>query len=156
MKLIAWCVGLSVLGLMIVSSHWMAPVSAKPIGRVPVDLTPVDTNMHDFMEGMFQAPYRRLKDSLAIEPKDNNGWRAVRSDVLILAEASNVAALRKPEKNVDEWNELCLACKQDGETAYKAAKRKKYAETRKSYEAMLINCNACHNSFAEGKHQLVP
>lgn len=28
---------------------------------------PVDVNMHDFMEGVFQAPYRRLKVAMAME-----------------------------------------------------------------------------------------
>jgi hypothetical protein len=51
--------------------------------------TPVETNMHDFMEGVFQAPYRRLKAAMAAEPKDAPAWKAIRSDALILAEGEN-------------------------------------------------------------------
>ena len=51
-------------------------VNAVPSSATSADLVPVDTNMHDFMEGMFQAPYRRLKEAIAKEPKDNNTWRA--------------------------------------------------------------------------------
>src|SRR4051812_3057421 len=29
---------------------------------------PVPVNMHDFMEGVFQSPYRRLKAAMATEP----------------------------------------------------------------------------------------
>ena len=156
MKIIRWCAGVAILGSLILGTHLLVPVSAHSTPNALIELKPVDTNMHDFMEGMFQAPYRRLKESIAAEPKDNNGWKAIRSDVLILAEASNVAALRKPEKDEDKWNAFCLACKQDGEATFKSAKQKNYAETRKNYEAMLVNCNACHKVFAEGKHQLVP
>ena len=119
-------------------------------------IVPVDTNMHDFMEGMFQAPYRRLKEAVANEPKDNTGWKAIRSDLLIMAEGSNLLVLRKPEKDHAKWDELSLASKQAGELAFKAAKLKNFAETRKSYEAMLVHCNECHKVFANGKHQLTP
>ncbi len=119
-------------------------------------MVPVDTNMHDFMEGMFQAPYRRLKESIANEPKDNNGWKAIRSDVLILAEGSNLLVLRKQEKDQTKWDECSVASKQAGEMAFKAAKKKNYADTRKAYETMLVHCNDCHKTFAEGKHQLAP
>ena len=120
------------------------------------ELVPVDTNMHDYMEGMFLAPYRRLKESIANEPRDNIGWKAVRSDVLILAEGSNLLVLRKQEKDQAKWDEYSLASKQAGETAFKAAKQKKYPEARKAYELMLVQCNDCHKTFAEGKHQLAP
>ncbi|MBY0456674.1 MAG: hypothetical protein K2V38_05000, partial [Gemmataceae bacterium] len=34
---------------------------------------PVPVNMHDFMEGVFQSPYKRLKTAMAAEPKDAAG-----------------------------------------------------------------------------------
>jgi len=129
---------------------------AIPSAPPALEIVPVDTNMHDFMEGMFQAPYRRLKESIAAEPKDNNGWKAIRSDVLILSEGSNILVLRKPEKNQAKWDEYSLAAKQAGEMAFKAAKQKNFAETRKAYETMLVHCNECHKTFANGKHQLLP
>ena len=112
--------------------------------------------MHDLMEGMFQAPYLRLKASIESEPKNNVGWRAIRSDLLILAEGSNFLVLRKQEKDQAMWDEHSIASKKDGEKALKAAKKKNFAETRKSYESMLVHCNDCHKSFADGKYQLVP
>lgn len=118
--------------------------------------SPVDTNMHDFMEGMFQSPYRRLKESIANEPKDNNGWKAIRSILLILAEGSNLLVLRKQEKDQAKWDEYSVASKQAGELAFKAAKKKNYADTRKAYELMIAHCNDCHKVFSEGKNQLAP
>lgn len=136
---------------------YLQPVANAVPSIAPLaDIVPVDTNMHDFMEGMFQSPYRRLKEAIANEPKDNNGWRAIRSDVLILAEGSNLLVLRKQEKDQAKWDEYSLASKQAGETAFKAAKKKNFTETRKAYESMLVHCNDCHKAFADGKHQLVP
>ncbi len=129
---------------------------AIPSFNPPAEIVPVDTNMHDLMEGMFQAPYRRLKEAIASEPKDNNGWKAIRSDVLILSEGSNFLVLRKQETEQTKWDEFSLASKISGEMAFKAAKQKNFAEARKAYEAMLIHCNDCHKTFAKGKHQLVP
>lgn len=108
------------------------------------------------MEGMFQSPYRRLKESIANEPKDNNGWKAIRSILLILAEGSNLLVLRKQEKDQAKWDEYSVASKQAGELAFKAAKKKNYADTRKAYELMIAHCNDCHKVFSEGKNQLAP
>ena len=136
---------------------YLQPVAnAIPSNPSVAELVPVDTNMHDLMEGMFQAPYRRLKVAIANEPKDNNGWKAIRSDLLILAEGSNFLVLRKQEKDQMKWDEFSLASKQAGEVAFKAAKQKNFAESRKAYESMLVHCNDCHKAFADGKHQLAP
>jgi len=69
---------------------------------------------------------------------------------------SNLLVFRKPEKDQAKWNELSVASKQAGELAFKAAKLQNFAETRKSYEAMLVHCNECHKVFDDGKHQLTP
>ena len=147
---------LLLVGSLALGTYFQTTAVALPSNNAVAELVPVDTNMHDFMEGMFQAPYRRLKESIASEPKDNGGWKAIRSDVLILAEGSNLLLLRKSEKDQAKWNEYSLASKQAGEAAFKAAKQKNFAETRKAYESMLVQCNDCHKAFANGKHQLAP
>ncbi|MFM8328044.1 MAG: hypothetical protein ACKN9U_24550, partial [Pirellulaceae bacterium] len=63
-------------------------------------IKPVDVNMHDFMEGMFQAPYRRLKTAMEKEPMEPPAWKSLRSDALILAEGCNLLLTRLPEKDV--------------------------------------------------------
>jgi hypothetical protein len=144
------------IGSLALGVYFQPTAIAIPTPSTAPELVPVDTNMHDFMEGMFQAPYRRLKESIAAEPKDNNGWKAIRSDILILAEGSNLLLLRKQEKDQPKWDEFSLASKQAGEMAFKAAKTKNFAESRKAYESMLVHCNDCHKTFANGKHQLAP
>jgi hypothetical protein len=39
---------------------------------------------------------------------------------------------------------------------YKAARKKDFDASRKSYEQMLTKCNSCHKQFAGGKHMLAP
>ena len=117
---------------------------------------PVDVNMHDFMEGVFQAPYRRLKTAMAAEPKDAAAWKAVRSDALILAEGGNLLLLRKPAKDAEEWVKYSAASRDAGAELVKAAKAKDYPAAKKAYESMLTHCNACHKKFEDGKHILTP
>ena len=143
-------VGLA-LGAFALSPRTTARAEEKPPAPVPVD-----TNMHDFMEGVFQAPYRRLKAGLAAEPKDAAGWKAVRSDALILAEGGNLLLLRKAPKDAAEWAKHSAASRDSGADLFKAAKAKDFAAARKAYEAMLGHCNACHKKFEDGKHILAP
>jgi hypothetical protein len=115
---------------------------------------PVETSMHDFMEGVFQGPYRRLKTAIAAAPKDNAGWKAVRSEALTLAEGGNLLLLRKPEKDGNKWAEFSAASRDAGAELFQAAKKKDFAASRKAYEAMITHCNACHKQFDGGKNQL--
>jgi len=112
--------------------------------------------MHDFMEGVFQSPYRRLKVAMAEEPKDSAGWKAIRSDSLILAEGGNLLLLRLPEKDIDSWTAHSIDTRNAGAELVTAAKAKNFTEARKAYESMLNHCNACHRQFENGKHILAP
>ncbi len=132
-----------------------APAPARDADKAPA-LVPVPTSMHDFMEGVFQGPYKRLKLVMIAEPKDNAGWKAIRGDALILAEGGNLLLLRKPEKDADEWTKYSVASRDAGADMVKAAKAKDYPASKKAYEAMLNHCNACHKKFDNGKNQLVP
>jgi cytochrome c553 len=132
------------------------PVRADDKSPVSATIVPVDTSMHDFMEGMFQGPYRRLKPALAAEAADRQGWKAIRSESLILAEGGNLLLVRKPEKDTDKWVEFSVAVRESGAQLYQAAKQKDFAGSRKAYESMLTHCNACHTHFDKGKNQLAP
>jgi hypothetical protein len=112
--------------------------------------------MHDFMEGVFQSPYKRLKTAMAAEPRDAAGWKAIRSDALILAEGGNFLLLRLPEKDADVWARHSADSRDAGAKVVKAAKAKDFSGAKKAYEAMLGHCNACHKKFEEGKHILTP
>jgi hypothetical protein len=135
------------------STRFLNEADNPPAKNSPM---PTDASMHDFMEGVFQGPYRRLKVAIAAEPKDNAGWKVIRSEALILAEGGNLTLLRKPEKDTDKWTEYSIASRDAGAELFKAAKKKDFAESKKAYEKMLTSCNACHKQFDNGKNQLMP
>lgn len=116
----------------------------------------VETSMHDFMEGVFQGPYRRLKQSMSTEKKTNATWKAIRGEALILAEGGNLLLLRKPKKDVEDWLKYSVASRDAGAELFKAAKKKDTEGAMKSYRSMLQQCNACHKQFDNGKNQLEP
>jgi hypothetical protein len=141
---------------LVVAGVWFLSPAPTSYGDDPPKTTPVpvDTSMHDFMEGVFQGPYRRLKPAIAAEPKDNAGWKVVRSEALILAEGGNLLLLRKPEKEGDKWAAMSVAVRDAGAELVQAARMKDFAGSRKAYEKMIDRCNACHQHFDGGKHQL--
>jgi len=148
----------SLLGLLSMSYAFFPsqPTQARSVSLADPQMKPLDVNMHDFMEGLFQAPYRRLKVSMAKEPGDNAGWKQLRSDTLILAEGCNLLLTRLPEKDGEDWVTHSVASRDAGAEVYSAAKQKDYAKSRSAYEKMLTHCNACHKQFENGKHILEP
>lgn len=128
-------------------------VTAADKADTPV---PVKASMHDYMEALFQGPYKRLKPAMAAEPKDAAGWKVIRSEALTLAEGSNGLLLRKPEKDADEWVKHSVAARDAAAEVYKAARAKEFGDAKKAYLTMLGHCNACHKKFDEHNHQLEP
>jgi hypothetical protein len=156
-------IGVGVLCLVFTGGWGISGRTTQPLTPQEADSPPTknaavatDTSMHDFMEGVFQGPYRRLKAAIATEPKDNAGWKLIRSESLILAEGGNLLLLRKPEKDADKWTEYSIASRDFGAELFKAAKKKDYSAAKKAYEKMLTSCNACHKQFDDGKNQLMP
>jgi hypothetical protein len=127
-----------------------------------VQVEPVERDMHEFMEYVFEPGYKRLKAAMAEEPADNAGWKPIKGDGLALAESANLLVFHRPES--DEWTKNDEAAwlkhtadvRDAGGRLYLAAKKRDFAATRAHYETMLKNCNACHTQFAGGEHQLTP
>ncbi len=138
-------------------NHASYVVAATPITTSAVEGPEVvEDSMHEFMEYVFQPTYRRLKVSMAAEPVDNSGWKAVKSDSLILAESCNLLFARLPEKDADDWARHATASRTEGAALYQAARAKDFVKANSAYRNMLINCNACHRQFENGKHILAP
>lgn len=131
-------------------------VAAKTTYLEPGAVKPIDVNMHDFMEGVFQAPYKRLKIAMAQEPADNAAWKAVRSDALILAEGGNLLLSRLPTENQADWVKHSELSRDAGGEFVAAAKKKDFAASKAAYEKMLNHCNDCHKQFEKGRHILTP
>lgn len=116
----------------------------------------VDDSMHHFMEYLYQPRIAQLKSALAEPIADKAGWKPVKEASLTLAEGANLLLLRAPEKGRESWQTLSAAVRDDGGQLYQAARASDFTRARVHYEKMLQNCNACHQAFAEGKHQLEP
>jgi prephenate dehydratase len=120
------------------------------------DVVPVEDSMHEFMEYVFQPTYLRLKQSMAAAPSDNKGWKAIKSDSLILAESCNLLFGRKPAEHGEDWVKHATASKEFGAKLYIAAKARNFDDASTAYKTMLDSCNACHKQFENGKHILQP
>ncbi len=132
--------------------------SAKTQAAAPAsaDTKPVEPDMHEFMEYAFEPGYKRLKAAMAAEPADKGAWKGIKGDSLTLAEAANLLIMRAPDKDSKEWTEMSIAVREAGGSLYQAAKKKDYKDARQHFETMLKKCNACHDHFADGEHQLSP
>ena len=119
-------------------------------------LEAVEPDVHEFMEYAFDPVFKVLKATMQSEPQNRKGWVPLKSTALLLAENGNLLMLRAPEENSAEWNKLSAELRQQGKPLYQAAKKRDFDATRKEYKAIVANCNACHQSFADGEHMLEP
>lgn len=131
-------------------------VQAAPTAEANDAAQPVEPDMHEFMEYVFQPTFKRLKPVMAAAPADNAGWKAIKADALILAEGGNLLLIRQPKEDAADWVKHSVQVRDFGGQLYRAAKAKDYTTARKHYESMVQNCNACHNQFAGGEHILTP
>ena len=116
---------------------------------------PVEEDMHEFMEYVFQPTFKRLQQQMALEEKDRAAWKQIKSDSLILAEGGNLTMMRGGNDGAD-WNEYCRKVRYLGGALYKSAKLRDAGAARQHYVAMIEQCNACHKTYAGGEHQLEP
>lgn len=116
----------------------------------------VEDDMHEFMEYVFQPPYKRLRAGLAKQPADRAAWKQVKSDSLILAESANLLLSRAPDKDGEDWLQHSVTVRKAGGGLYRAAKKGDYTATRAAFASMLQKCNSCHKQFEDGKHILKP
>jgi hypothetical protein len=126
-----------------------APTSFK-------NVEPVEPSMHELMEYVFEEPYKRLKATLPGETQDRAYFRELKSDSLILAEGGNMLLMRLPKEDAEAWTELSLAVRGEATALYKAGKAKDVEGARKLFGSLVLKCNACHDKFAGGEHQLEP
>jgi cytochrome c553 len=153
--------GIIVIGVTVMAASNMlfgiAPdARAESPSQTRTTAQPVEDNMHEFMEYVFQPTYKRLKEAMASEPTDNGAWKAIKSDALILAESGNLLLIRKPKELADVWTQHSVVVRELGGNLYQAARKKDYESARRNYTSMLTKCNSCHDKFADGEHQLKP
>lgn len=127
---------------------------AEPAANPEAIPVPVDDDMHHLMEYVFEPAYKRLKKSVATEPKDKAGWSAIKEDTLTLAESSNLLLHRLPEEDQKDWIKMAVEVRTEGGKLYQSARAKKFDQVTVEFSRLLKSCNACHDKFADGEHQL--
>lgn len=147
---------IAVAALLLPQSSNLTAHAQTPDAESTAGLQPVEDDMHEFMEYVFQPTYKRLKASMAGTEKDGGAWKSIKSDSLILAEGGNLLLIRSPKSDSTDWNEHAKKIREFGGQLYRAAKQKDEPQSQKVYRMMLDNCNACHQQFADGEHQLKP
>jgi len=148
------CLAMALMGVALLTSPGRA-VRAGDATK-PAAVEPVEKDMHEFMEYVFEPTFKRLKPAMAETPADNKGWKVVKADGLILAEGGNLLLSRQPEEHADVWVQLATAVRKHGGDLYAAGKKKDFATAKTAYTAMVQSCNECHKKFADGEHQLEP
>jgi len=138
------CISLGLLGLSVA-------VAADPAADGPVV---VESSMHEFMEYVYQPTYLRLKANMAKVSADPAPWKELKADALILAESGNLLLMRGPDENRADWNRHSVATREMAAELYKAARAEDAGKAKMAYTELITRCNACHDDFADGKHQL--
>lgn len=118
--------------------------------------TPVEPDMHEFMEYVFQPTFKQLKPVMAEKPENNQGWKTMKVGSLILAEGGNLLLIRQPEKDAADWTRHSTEVRDFGGKFYRAAQAKDFDKASANYKSMVQSCNACHQQFAGGEHILTP
>lgn len=154
-----WWLSVGVVGFvggawMLLAAQGPAPVSAaesQPSGQVAVE-----ESMHEFMEYVYQPTYVRLKNTMAGLSGEKPDWKLAKADSLILAESGNLLLLRGPKEDREMWAQLSIATRDSGKELYQAARAKDATKAKAAYTTLIERCNACHDHFADGEHQLEP
>src|SRR5687768_8874539 len=93
--------------LALVAAGWLWSESALLQAAPPAEKTnatePVEPDMHEFMEYVFEPSFKRLKAAVAAAPADNATWKTVKADSLILAEGGNLLLGRPSEDDAADW-----------------------------------------------------
>jgi len=130
--------------------------TAAEANSAEISPQPVDDSMHHFMEYIFEPNYKQLKAAMADAPADKSTWKVIKANSLTMAECANLLLMRAPDEDANDWRKLAATVRARGAELYQAARKSDYAAARKAYGTMLESCNACHEQFAGGEHQLKP
>lgn len=104
---------------------------------------------YNLMELLFEPPFTKLKESMATEPADRRAWNAVKDQVGILAEVSNLVALRNEldYEKTEEWDQFAAKSRDAAIALLEPVKASDYAAAKEKYAALVESCNACHTRF---------
>ncbi len=100
------------------------------------------------MEGINQTNYRGLERLLGQKPGDDETWRFVRGQALLIAETGNLLMLRPPRSGGQEdWMRRSTELRDSAASLASLADTKDYALSRAALGELANACNRCHQTF---------
>jgi hypothetical protein len=100
------------------------------------------------MEGINQANYRGLERLLQQKPADDDTWRFVRGQALLIAEGGNLLMLRPPRSGgQEEWMRRSTDLRETAATLAALAGKQDFERSRAALGDVANACNRCHETF---------
>lgn len=156
------------------SQHWVPPAILFAITAIAVttgyfiprvvaedakpkkEPVPIETNLHEFMEYVFEPTIHELRESMTPENAKSPAWGKIKSGSLILGEGGNLLLMRVPEESPEDFKTHAITMREYAGELYRHAHKKDFDAARKSYTTMIKSCNQCHQQFAGGEHLQEP
>jgi len=151
-KTYAWVL-CATLPILLIISATMIKSGRTPTPSSLVESKAVESSIHEFMEGVNKPAYQRLVACLSQNILDENAWKAVLADSLLLAESGNLLLMR-PVQDPQAWSVNATNIRESGTVLYESAKLKEITPVRLKFDVMLNDCDACHQQFGTGMSAL--
>lgn len=100
------------------------------------------------MEGLVDANHRSLQRQLRTAPTDDDTWRILRGQALLIAETGNLLLIRPP-KNAgrDAWMRRSTELREVAAALARKAADKDYPGSQAALTTLTASCNGCHQTF---------
>ena len=100
------------------------------------------------MEGINQVNYRGLDRLLQQRPGDDETWRFVRGQALLIAETGNLLMLRPPRSGGQEdWMRRSTELREAAARLGRLTASRDYERSRAALGEVANACNHCHQTF---------
>jgi hypothetical protein len=145
---------LTALGAALMAVVLMAPEQLKaprPSSEVPPRFSPkleavAETKL--VMEGVNKANYLGLERLLQQQPADDDTWRFIRGQALLIGEAGNLLMLRPPRSGGQEdWMRRATDLREAGANLARLASARDYDKSKAALVNVANVCNRCHQTF---------
>jgi hypothetical protein len=118
---------------------------AGPPAQQQLPAPVVDT--HHLMELFSQPLYEFLRQSMAQQPTNEEGWQDIANRGLQVAEVANLVALRE-EASQNGWLAAVAQLQRAGLQLTETARSTDWQATQQAYRTVIDQCNSCHQNFA--------
>lgn len=116
---------------------------------MPADLPGPIVNTHELMD-LFNKPlYQFLRKEMQKDLGEETEWDTIADRGLQAAEVMNLVAIRERKEGQEQaWRRMVRGTQEAALGLSEAAKQHDAEHTRKAYQSLLQNCNACHQTVA--------